>query len=449
MKIKKVKLTNFRNVPNGEYDLKGQSVFLMADNAKGKTNFQNAIRVALCKQLPGPNAIAAGTDEAEIEILAADYQTEWQVNEDGTRQMVSQLPIDGTDYRFWARISKTKKGVETAEFEVTMPNGIRDHKKTMIGGIVGELELKEDFVELSTTEAGRNKQIEELKKFMSDELRTILKVQEQRIGDVEADRTKTGNERDRYKALVDSSPVRNIDPKTIPPMVDTKKALEDLTLAQNRNRDHANGTEQLVFISKRLTEIEEEVDRLTKEAAQLTSRKETGDKWLKDHPPIDVAELEASIQNATTINAQNAQVEEFKKNETRYNELVEEYGIATAHIEAARETIRDAVRDFPMPIAGLEFDAVTSKITYNGTLLHPDMMSNAERKVFTAQLLMARMQNAEILFVGEGESIGLELLRAMQIEAEKRGIQIIMEEVERGTEELRVDFMVMPPIPKD
>lgn len=449
MKIKKVTLTNFRNVPDGAYDLAGKSIFLLADNAKGKTNFQNAIRVALCKQLPGPGAIAAEQDEAAIEVIAGNFDTVWNDNPDGSREMRDLVPIDGTEYAFRCRIRRDKKGSEVAEFEVTMPNGLRDHRKTTIGGIVGELELKEDFVELSTTEAGRNKQIEILKTFMSEELRTILRIQEQRIGDLEIERTETGRERDRIQALVNSNPLRNTDLTKLAQPVDTKQALEELETVKGKNRDRENAQLQLDHMSKRLVEIEEAMAKLETEKKTIVERKANGEKWMTEHPLVDTTELQTRIENATKINQDWTAAEAFKADSAKLATLVEEYGTKTAHIETARECIRDAVREWTLPVPGLEYDVMTSKLSYNGILLHPDTMSNAERKVFTAQLLMAQMSNAEILFVGEGESIGLELLRSMQIEAQKRGIQIIMEEVERGTETLRIDYMVMPPLPAE
>ncbi len=74
-------------------------------------------------------------------------------------------------------------------------------------------------------------------------------------------------------------------------------------------------------------------------------------------------------------------------------------------------------------------------------MIHQDTMSKAEQTMFEAQLKMIGLTNTEVLFIGSGESIGLKLLRELQVECDKLNIQIIMEEVERGTEALELRIM--------
>ena len=54
---------------------------------------------------------------------------------------------------------------------------------------------------------------------------------------------------------------------------------------------------------------------------------------------------------------------------------------------------------------------------------------------------MAQNPNVKVLFIENGESLGLEKLKQIQELCKEFDYQIIMEQVERGTDELKIEIM--------
>ncbi len=163
------------------------------------------------------------------------------------------------------------------------------------------------------------------------------------------------------------------------------------------------------------------------------------DQYLIDNIPQSTEAIDAEIKGSEEHNTKCREIEAFKKKEAELLALEEQSGNLTVLVDTGRQMIQDCIKDLELPIKGLSFD--DKNVYYYGKMIHQDTMSKAEQTMFEAQLKMIGLTNTEVLFIGSGESIGLKLLRELQVECDKLNIQIIMEEDERGTEALELRIM--------
>jgi len=80
-------------------------------------------------------------------------------------------------------------------------------------------------------------------------------------------------------------------------------------------------------------------------------------------------------------------------------------------------------------------------VFYNGKLVSEDTLSFAECKMLNIELLKAKNSNAKVIFVQNGESVGIHYMRELQKFADENDYQLIVEEVKRGQEELLIEMM--------
>jgi len=80
------------------------------------------------------------------------------------------------------------------------------------------------------------------------------------------------------------------------------------------------------------------------------------------------------------------------------------------------------------PVPGLEFD--DSQLLYNGIPVSPDSLSYSE--IIELGVKMKIAENPDLpLFISNGESIGIQRLNDIKEIAKRSNLQIIMEQVER------------------
>ena len=151
MSIQRVIIKSFKAVKNFKFDLKGQSILLMGENGVGKSSVIQFIEIALgrTKNIP-PNAKGSG----EVVKLT-----------------------NGKEFTYKVKF-KQGKPITT----VIMPDGSEDSRKSFLASIVGAVEFDIDgFVEMSRSSAGRNKQIEIFKGFLSQDIQDQLTTIERTI----------------------------------------------------------------------------------------------------------------------------------------------------------------------------------------------------------------------------------------------------------------------------
>jgi len=74
---------------------------------------------------------------------------------------------------------------------------------------------------------------------------------------------------------------------------------------------------------------------------------------------------------------------------------------------------------------------------YNGVEVNTDSLSESQIMELGIKMKIAQNPKLDVLLIENGQNLGLKKLQAIQ----KMGYQIIMEQVERGLEELRIEIM--------
>lgn len=395
-KVLRVTIQNFKNLVDISEDLDGASVLLIGDNGLGKSSFMQAIQIALGDKSNLPsNPITFDEDNAYIEVITGE---------------------DGKEYKFEAKFDiKTNKPVLT----VTTPDGLTDIRKSVIAQIVGSVDFNiDDFVNLSKTTEGRRKQVEIIKSFFDEETQDFFRKHEAKVRLDYDSRTEANRNIKTYKALLSESDVNPGDFKIYSARIDIaeKEAEYSKVLEINIKRED---TEKWI--------------------EQQEEKMETAKKFLEDNPFVDLEELREELEDDRAFNTMYEKVNALKDVRSKLKEEEELSGDFTALIESSKQAIEDTIKDVDMPVKGLSFDM--EGLNYNGVPVDVSSMSTSEIIHLGIQLKMARNPNVHVICIEHGESLGTERLRQIQELCEKYDYQIIMEQVVRGEEELKIEIM--------
>ncbi len=415
MKIEKVTIENFKNITNLEEAIEGKSILLLAENGKGKSSFMQAIQVALGSSKMPPNPITDGEESGSIEVITDE---------------------EGNQYTFKMKMEKGKPPV----VEVTAPNGIRDRRKSIIGSIVGEIDFDlHEFVRLSESTTGKKKQVEIIKSFFPEEIKTKLAEIELKIANTFEDRTEVNRKAKFVTGALNEFGLSKEDFKTYATVIDITKAQADYEAANKLNSE-------ITGVEDRMKDRTAEIDRLKGQLKLIKASIGTNEtlnieaeEFLKDNKVQDLQSLSEKMETAQSHNLKAQKVQEYKEKTLEKEKYETEAGEMTALIESSRQALADHVRDMDMPVDGLSFN--DEALLYHGHEVDINTLSTSEIMHLGIQLKMAKNPNVKVLFVENGESLGTERLKEIQKLCEKYDYQIIMEQVERGTEELKVQIM--------
>jgi len=433
MKIQSVKIANFRNLEFIEKQINGANIILLGENQKGKSNFIKAIEIALgmTSQI-GVDPVAHGKTEAHIQVVTDDK---------------------GNEYKFEV---KFKEGVDRPTVTVTAPNGLKNTTKTVIGSIVGEIEFDIDkFVEMSRTVSGRKEQVEIVRSFLPEDVKETLRKHENAIKLNYEDRTEINRQIKAMDGFIASSGLEPGDKEKyflIEP-VEPLNAELNTAIDKNKQIDKADAARDLAdkSMASNITEAEKignQIEELKKKRSELESANvdimlniQKIDAWKSDpaNKPVELKVVQDKIEAAQKHNVKHAKVNDVRTQEMKRDELAKEAENLTVLIETARQLVSDTIKDLEMPIEGLSF--IDDALTYNGSVVDESTLSTSEIMMLGVKLKMAKNPNARVLFIERGESLGTQKLKDLQDMAKKYDFQIIMEQVERGTEELVIEFM--------
>jgi len=410
MKLQKVRINKFQILSNIDVEPMGANILLLGDNGVGKSTFIRVIKIAL----------------GDI--------TDIPPNAKGSYEIV--VDKNGQDYTFTVEF-KSGKPVIT----VISPDGFKDQSKGILGSLVGALSFNiDEFVHLSKTTAGRRKQVEIYKSFLPEDVQDELRKLESKVKD-------TYNERTELNRIIKITDIEITSHdlfgyiNQVFEQVDVERVYKELQMARDHNQ-------KIIDVSQRIVEREEAIANASEEIADLermirTKREaiETTNKinseataWLDENFELDVEELEHSLSTANQANTNHTEIDGLNKKLKWLEQMKEEAGEMTALIDSSKQAIIEAVKDMDTPVEGLYYDM--EGLIYNGNLVHPSVLSTAEIGHLGIKLKMAENPDLGILFIENGQNYGSKRLA----EIESYGWQIVMEQVERGTEELKIQI---------
>jgi len=426
MKILEVHIKNFRNLESVDQVLNGSSILLIGENAIGKSNFMKAIEGVLTDTF-GESPLMKGKKEGHIEVITGE---------------------DGQKYTFEA---KFKEGTDKVTLTVTGPDGLRSKAKSAIGAIVGEVEFDIfKFVEMSKTTKGRKEQVEIVKSFFPDDIKQQLKKYENHVQSAYDDRTELNRKiKDKEGAVSQMDITGDTVKKYKEPLsVDAISAKIEEADKHNANVQKANNA--LAAANSTEERLANRIESLEKELSELkverTTNAETMVKvqdWL-DAPKNALIPKDALMEQLKSVNDHNIMHERVKNAEKVYaelKELKEEAEDLTIKIETERQAISDTIKSMEeqMPIAGLSFSE--DSLLYNGMPVDESTMSTSEIMMLGARLKIAKNPNVQVLFIEGGESLGQAKFDELKAMCHEYDFQLIMEQMERGVEELKIEFI--------
>ena len=303
----------------------------------------------------------------------------------------------------------------------------------------------DNFVNLSTTEAGRKKQVEEFKKFLDEETRLFLAKYEASVKVHFDERTELNRDIVKLEGAIKLHPMIN-HAHELTKFTETKTeaVLEELKLAQIHNEKVnkviANNEQRNKDNEKDALSIQELEAKILLLKAEIKSRTDLtaqANEWLKTNTIKPTEALELKITDASKNNKDFTDAQSLIKDLAKLETMKNEAGEMTALIEIERQTIKDAIRDMEGPIQGLAFDE--DQLLYNGIPVHPSSLSKSEIKKLGIRLKIA--ENPDLpLFIHEAECMDENSLKEIQDLANECGLQMFAEEVQRGVHKLQVEI---------
>jgi len=422
IKVQRVRIKDFKVLKNFDADFEGKSVFLMADNGRGKSSLMQAIQIAL------------GNSDA--------------IPPNMTGEGVVEVTKDGEPYSFSFKTKKDGK----PELTVILPNGMKENKKGIIGGIVGSLEFDIDaFVKMSESTAGRKKQVEEFKKLLPKEFIDGIKAFEVKAKNIYDDRTEIGRKMTTLEGFIKESKLFGDDLKAKP--VDVTSLSADLDKANTHNnklKEVASRFEErakaiqgkldkIDAVKKQIEELKAEVAELERVCETEQTTQKLAEAHLAKTKPIDTTPLVHAINSASEINVKAAQAEEHNKKLSQYNVFKEEYEELTVQYEVNKQAISDAIKDFDSPVEGLTFD--DEQLLYNGVPVSINSLSTSEIMELGIKMFFASNKECGLMFIENSNLIGAERFKYILDYAKKYDLQLFFEEVIRGQDELEIKFV--------
>lgn len=417
MNVQQVKIEEFKILKDLELNIEGKHILLCGDNGVGKSSLMQFIEIALGKQtnVP-PNATGKG-----------------------------EVIFDNNGNPLTCKVSfrDGKPVIKVSGHGISI-----DNNKGAIASLFGAVDFDpEKFVEMSTSTAGRKKQIEEFKLFLDPEFIKGIETFQANVTNDFEERKQINSDLTKLKAAIQLNPLNNLPDSELQKFkeVDTAEIMSQITQANTKNANFnkiENGIEERKKIIQdkiaKIAELNKQVEVLNNEIKTIDTEIVDGNKWLKANPKIDTIPLEKTISDAAEINKKANQAKLLLDERAKIEKYTEESGELTAKIESSKEAINNAIREMESPIEGLSFDDET--LIYNGIAVHPDSLSTSEIMELGIRLKMVKNPNLGILFIQRGESLGTERLKAIKQLADSEGWQIIMEQVERG-EGFHVEIM--------
>lgn len=396
MKVIKVHIDKFKVIKGLEVDLKGKNVLLLGDNGVGKSSFIQFIKIALGYKDHLPNL------------------------EEGKGYVVTSK--DGKEYTFYVNYKGGKP-----QLKVKTPDGVIDDRKSVITSIVGEVDFDiDEFVSLSETTEGRKKQVQIYKSFLDAEIIEQLNELEQKVEKSYQERTEINRNIKNLKGSLAEHPLSNGD--FVEKEVDVSALTEELSKAMKHNNDYQR-------IKDGVSNAEKEVEELQAKIESLKNQIIKGNEWLSKNHHIDIEPINEKLNNASEINKKYYLTLDYKKKEAELKGYVSEAEDLTIIIDSSRQSISDAIKDMDT-IEGLSFDF--EQLIYNGVPVTTTNLSTSEIMELGVKIKMHVSRELGILFVERAESLGKKRLEAIYNMAEQNGWQLIMEQVDRGKEELEI-----------
>lgn len=427
-KIQKIEIKEFKILKDLEHNIDGANIMIVGENGVGKSSLLQFIEIALGKSTNIP-ADAKGKGVVYVDKGKEKYALKVEI--------------------------KDGKSVVTIESE----GGLKDHRKGTLRGLFGAVDFDiDEFVELSKSTAGRKKQVEIFKSFLPTDVQMSLGTFEANIKVNYEERAQIGRDKKAVSGAISTNLLNNLSDKDLKKLceeVDTEglakkydAAIEHnqkITEVKNRNiqrlTDIQRAEKEIEAREDKMKILMQEIESYKKEVKEHKEKNAQAEKWLTENKEIPTEAISKQLSEAGETNKTAAKAKELISQRAQYLKLVEEEGEMTVKIELERQAVADAIKSCEGPVKGLTYN--DDVLLYNDIPVSPDDLSTSEIMELGIKLKMSENPDLGVLVIQRGESLGKKRLESIMELAAKNNWQILMEQVQRGQEKLKIELLAV------
>lgn len=420
-KVQRVQIKNFKNIENLELDLQGKSIFLIGDNALGKSSIIQAIWVALSNKNKPKEPIREGADKAEIMVV---------------------IGADGKEYQ--VKKSFTEK---TEKLEITSPEGFKTEKLESLAKLVGDINfdiLK--FVNLVNTADGRREQVKMIRSFLTEETNAKIDAINENIKNIEENRTEINTNIKRLKTAIESQEITTTDRETYKDVVVVEHLIKQQEEAQNiiskieeSEREIIHQQSTIKSLDKQIEEAEKAWKNLVQQQIERQQKVDGLKRELENAVKPEIEPIKQQIINAGNHNEMVKKIKALDEQKNTYVNATEKYRALGEEREAKNAEKAKLISDSKLPVENLTFDE--NGLYLKGIPLDETQQSTSELMEVGFKLAIAKDPNVRIVQVPRAESLGAKRLKDMMAFAKAHNFQVFYEEVQRGQEELKIEYI--------
>lgn len=420
-KIQRVQIKNFKNIENLELDLQGKSIFLIGDNALGKSSIIQAIWVALSNKNKPKEPIREGADKAEIMVV---------------------IGADGKEYQ--VKKSFTEK---TEKLEITSPEGFKTEKLESLAKLVGDINFDVlKFVNLVNTADGRREQVKMIRSFLTEETNAKIDAINENIKNIEDNRTELNTNIKRLKTAIESQEITPTERETYKDVVvvehlikQQEEAQKIISKIEESEREIIHQQSTIKTLDKQIEEAEKAWKNLVQQQIERQQKVDGLTRELENAVKPEIEPIKQQIINAGNHNEMVKKIKALDEQKNTYVNAVEKYRSLGEEREAKNAEKAKLISDSKLPIEHLTFDE--NGLYLKGIPLDETQQSTSELMEVGFKLAIAKEPNVRIVQVPRAESLGAKRLKDMMEFAKAHNFQVFYEEVQRGQEELKIEYV--------
>lgn len=447
-KVQTLKVKDFKNIENLEIDFNGKSVFLIGENAQNKSSIIQAIWLALSRIKAPTQPVHEGKDEASIMVVIGNDSKQYTVE----------------------RIFK-QDGAET--LEITSPDGFKTSKVANLQTLVGDIGFDiMKFVQLCATIPGRREQVKMIRAFLPEDANKSIDLMDEEVKGIKDERTEINKSIAKLKAVIKPDAFSEGDLEKYANPVSVTKLMEEYKAGQEFNSKLEAALNLKAEHEKKIVELKESVKNVSEsavkaieeldkeyaakvlkiktdsekaidEAAQAGTKLENSVKAIeeetKDVQIKPIATIQEQINDSEAHNSKHKEIIDHNANVKELERQTHLYITRGQSMEEIAQKRQDLIVKCSLPVEHLTFN--DDHLLYRGLPLEEETQCTSELMEIGMKLAIAKNPACKIVRIDRAESLGADRLARMKELGKEAGFQMFYEEVKRGQEELKIEFI--------
>ncbi|WP_026463517.1 ATP-binding protein [Adhaeribacter aquaticus] len=402
MKIEEIEIKNFKAISELGLEIKGNNVYVLGGNGKGKTSFIDAIfKILTGKDLP-PKLVKAGEKNGEVRIDMGEYIVRAIFNAKTEKLNLSVESPEGAQYK--SPRTMLDQIVKVIDFDINQffslsPKKQVEQIKTLVG--IDFSDLDEQYAELYQERTFVNRKVKEV------EAQTVT---------------------------YDKSKTEKIDVNAL--VAELNKANEFNHTIDGAASRLNERTQKITYNEARIQQLMKEVDALQAETDQFKTQNQQASAWLGANTKIDTTAIQAKFDSAAEHNAQVDHTLAAIKKYEELEALIKQQEHLNKRIADIQEAKKQAIAESQMPVEGLTFD--DDQLYLNGLPFERSQINTATAIITGLKIQMALLGEVRIARF-DGSLLDNTSLAEVEAWAAANNLQLFVEMVDRSSEALKIE----------